>query len=202
MSAPPLKPATTALLLVDYQVGLCRADDRCVAPPLAAQVEARATLTVAAGVLAAARQAHLLIVHARLGFDRAYALRTNRTPRFDRYPGERLLLEDGPTAEIVPELEPVDEAIVTKGCIDPFIGTPLLPALVANRIDTLIIGGVATNLAVESAARHAADCGLQPIVVEDMCASFSPEIHELAVQQTIPLFAHVATSADIRMALA
>jgi len=186
-----------ALLMIDYQVGLCVGGPSCVAPPLADQVEARAVLRSAAEVLGAARRAGVLVVHVRLAFDSAYVLRTNRTARFDRYPTERLLQYGDEGAQFVPELEPDGEPVVTKGWVNPFIGTPLLSALTVHGIETVVLGGVATNLAVESAVRHAADCGLQPVVVEDMCASTRPDLHEFAVEHTLPMFARVVSSSSI-----
>ena len=186
-----------ALLMIDYQVGLCIRGPACVAPALADQVEARGVLRAAAGVLGAARHAGVLVVHVRLAFDSGYVLRTNRTPRFDRYPAERLLQYSDEGAQLIPELRPDGEPVITKGCINPFIGTPLLSALTGRGIETVVLGGVATNLAVESAARHAADCGLLPVVVEDMCASMRPDLHDFAAEHTLPMFASVVSSHSI-----
>jgi len=186
-----------ALVMIDYQVGLCHTGPLCLAPPLAEQVQARGVLRTAADVLDSARRAGVLVVYARLAFDAQYVFRTNRTQRFDRYPAERLLQYGDDAAQIVPELEPADEPVITKGCVDPFIGTPLLPTLLGRGIGTVVLGGVSTNLAVESAARHAADSGLQPVVVENMCASFRTDLHELAVEHTLPMFARVVSASDV-----
>ncbi|MEU6701900.1 isochorismatase family cysteine hydrolase [Pseudonocardia sp. NPDC046786] len=191
-----------ALLLVDYQVGLCTPGPDCLAPPLAAEVARRGTLATSAKVLAAAREAGLLTVFVRLAFDEGYVLRTNRTARFDRYPNDQLLKVTDPGAQIVPELAPEGELVMTKSCVDPFVGTTLLAALHASHIDTVVVGGVATTLAVESTIRHAADSGLQPVVVEDMCASFSPELHDFAFGNVLSLFAEITTSHEVIGALA
>jgi nicotinamidase-related amidase len=187
----------TALILIDYQRGLCLDGPTCVAPPLAEQVAARGVLPSVAKVLSAARSAGVLVLYTRLAFDPGYVLRTNLTQRFDRYPAEKLLQYDDDAAQIVPELAPDGEVVLTKGGVNPFIGTALTSVLLGRGIGTVVLGGVSTNLAVESAARHAADIGLQPIVVEDSCASFNPEIHDLAVTQTLPLFARVVPSRDV-----
>ena len=62
---------------------------------------------------------------------------------------------------------------MTKGGVDPFIGTPLLEVLLRNNISRVALAGVATNLVVESAARHAIDSGLSVVVLADLCASFA-----------------------------
>ena len=187
----------TALLLIDYQVGLCVLGPACVAPPLAEQVAERNVLSRASEVLKAARHRGHLVIYARLAFDQNYTLRSNRTARFDRYPAERLLQFDDEGARIVDELTPNGEAVFTKGWVNPFLGTPLSSVLAGEGISTIVLAGVSTNLAVESAARHAADIGLQPIVVEDLCASFTPEMHEFAARNTLPMFARVLSSEEV-----
>ena len=149
-----------ALLLMDYQVALCEEGPHLRMPPLAAQVAERGVLATAEKVLAAARTAGWLVVHVRLAFDPTYTLRTNRLARFDAYPDQRPMLADSPEAQIVAQLAPVDgEPVVDKGCVDPFVGTPLREVLAAEGITEVVLGGVATNLVVESAARHASDAG-------------------------------------------
>lgn len=187
-----------ALLLLDYQVALCEEGPHLRMPPLAAQVAERDVLATAEKVLSAARTAGWLVVHVRLAFDPTYTLRTNRLARFDAYPDQRAMLADSPEAQIVAQLAPVPgEPVVDKGCVDPFVGTPLRDVLAAEGITEVVLGGVATNLVVESAARHASDVGLQVTVVEDMCASFRPDFHEFSAQNMLPLFGTVTTAAEL-----
>lgn len=191
--------AKKALLMLDYQVALCEEGPHLRMPPLAAQIAERGVLATAERVLAAARAAGTLVVHVRLAFDPSYRLRTNRLPRFDPYEEQRAMLADSPEAQIVKALAPVaGEPVVDKGCVDPFVGTALRDVLAAEGVTEVVLGGVATNLVVESAARHASDSGLQVTVVEDMCASFRPDFHEFSVTNMLPLFGTVTTSADLR----
>ena len=187
-----------ALLMLDYQVALCEDGPHLKAPPLQAQVAERDVLATAEHVLDAARAAGALVVHVRLAFDPSYRLRTNRLPRFDPYEANRAMLAGSPEAEIVKALAPVDgEPVVDKGCVNPFIGTALRDVLAAEGVTEVVLGGVATNLVVESAARHASDSGLQVTVVEDMCASFAPDLHSFAVEKVLPLFGTVTTAAEL-----
>jgi nicotinamidase-related amidase len=187
-----------ALLLLDYQVALCEEGPHLRMPPLAAQVAERDVLATAERVLGAARDAGWLVVHVRLAFDPTYVLRTNRLARFDAYPESGAMLADSPEAQIVKAVAPIDgEPVVDKGCVDPFVGTPLLSVLAAEGIREVVLGGVATNLVVESAARHASDAGLQVTVVEDMCASFRADFHEFSMQNMMPLFGTVKTASEI-----
>ncbi|MEV4670748.1 MULTISPECIES: cysteine hydrolase family protein [Actinomadura] len=191
--------AKKALLMLDYQVALCEEGPHLRMPPLAAQIAERGVLATAERVLAAARAAGTLVVHVRLAFDPSYRLRTNRLPRFDPYEEQRAMLAGSPEAQIVKALAPVaGEPVVDKGCVDPFVGTALRDVLAAEGVTEVVLGGVATNLVVESAARHASDSGLQVTVVEDMCASFRPDFHEFSVTNMLPLFGTVTTSAELR----
>lgn len=190
--------ATKALLMLDYQVALCEEGPHLRMPPLAAQITERGVLATAERVLAAARAAGTLVVHVRLAFDPSYRLRTNRLPRFGPYEEQRAMLAGSPEARIVEALAPIDgEPVVDKGCVDPFVGTPLRDVLAAEGVTEVVLGGVATNLVVESAARHASDSGLQVTVVEDMCASFRPEFHAFSVTNMLPLFGSVTGSAEL-----
>ena len=190
--------ADPALLLLDYQVALAQEGDLCLAPPLAAQVRERDVVATASRVLAAARAAGVLVIHVRLAFDPTYRLRTNRLPRFEAYPANGRMLAGSPEAEIVEPLAPRDgEPVVDKGCVDPFVGTPLRDVLAAEGIAHVVVGGIATHLVVESAARHASDSGLQVSVVENMCAAPDPALHEHAVTRTLPLFGSVRTADEV-----
>lgn len=188
----------TALLLLDYQVALCEQGPHTRIPALARQVAERGVLDRAAAVLAAARRAGVFVVHVRLAFDPTFELRTNRSARFDAYPDTGAMAAGSPEARIVDAVAPAEgEPVVDKGCVDPFVGTPLLHVLAGRGIRRVLLGGVATNLVVESAARHATDAGLSVTVVEDLCASFAADAHEFAVTRILPMFAEVRPSAEI-----
>ena len=194
---------STALLLVDYQVALCEEGEHTRLPALAAQVRERDVVAKAATVLEKARASGVYVVHVRLAFDPTYEVRTNRTARWDSYPAERAMLADYPAAQIVAPLAPAaGEPVVVKGSVDPFIGTPLEQMLAGNGIRDLAVAGVATNLAVESAVRHAGDSGFRVTVIEDLCASFSPAAHDFSVGTILPMFGAVLSSDDYLASIA
>jgi nicotinamidase-related amidase len=193
----------TALILVDYQVALCEEGEHCRLPALAAQVRERDVISRTSRVLEAARAAGVYVVHVRLAFDPTYELRSNRTARWDAYPADRAMQGDSPAAQIVSALVPLEtEPVVVKGSVDPFIGTSLANMLLGNGIRTIAIAGVATNLAVESAVRHAGDSGFDVRVLEDLCASFTPAAHEFSTVTILPMFAAVVSSDDYLVTLA
>jgi len=63
------------------------------------------------------------------------------------------------------------EMVFTKDEVNCFIGTSLLDSLKSNRIDTLVICGMQTQMCVEAATRAASDLGFKCILVQDACAS-------------------------------
>ena len=82
-------------------------------------------------------------------------------------------------ARIVAALEPrPDELVVNKTTYGTFNSTGLDHALRSLGITSLVIGGVVTNVCVETTARDAADRGYQVVLLDDGCAALSPEIHE------------------------
>ena len=61
--------------------------------------------------------------------------------------------------------------------------------------------GVATNNVVESAARYADDAGLAVTIIEDCCASAKQDWHKFAIENTLPMYGKVASSAALLAAL-
>lgn len=81
--------------------------------------------------------------------------------------------------QIMPELTPLShELVLDKNSVSPFVSTALDQLLRNMGIQNLVIVGLLTNVAVESAARSAGDRGYNPIVVSDACAAYSKIEHE------------------------
>ena len=186
----------SALLLMDFQVAICGPDGRLGSGSgLSDHTREREVLARVAQCLEEAREAQVAVLHARVQFDPAYTRRTNRSDRFAGMERNQLLLEGSRDAEFVPEAAPVDgETVVNKGCVNPFIGTVLDQRLRALGVTDLYLGGVATNFVVESAARHAGDSGFNVTVLEDLCAAYDQQMHEFAIDRTLPLFADIGSS--------
>jgi nicotinamidase-related amidase len=79
-------------------------------------------------------------------------------------------LRGSPGFEITPELAPgPSEAIFDKLTMSALEGTPLAIALRDCGITSIALVGVAMEIGIEPTARHAADLGIIPVVVEDAC---------------------------------
>ncbi len=81
--------------------------------------------------------------------------------------------------DIVPELGPKEgDILISKRQWGAFYGTELDLQLRRRGQDTLVLCGIATNIAVESTARFAYEYGYNQVFVEDgMTGIFSPDAH-------------------------
>jgi nicotinamidase-related amidase len=101
-------------------------------------------------------------------------------------------------ARIVAALEPrPGELVVNKTTYGTFNSTGLDHALRSLGITSLVIGGVVTNVCVETTARDAADRGYEVVLLDDGCAAFSPEIHEATLLSFQGPFGRVRRSDEV-----
>lgn len=101
-------------------------------------------------------------------------------------------------ARIVATLEPQDhDLVINKTTYGTFTSTGLDHTLRNLGITTLVIGGVVTNVCVETTARDASDLGYGVILVDDACAAHSPEIHEATLLSFQGPFGRVRTTDDV-----
>jgi len=99
---------------------------------------------------------------------------------------------------IVAALEPrPGELVVNKTTYGTFNSTGLDQALRSLGITTLVVGGVVTNVCVETTARDAADRGYDVVLLDDGCAAFSPEIHEATLLSFQGPFGRVRTADEV-----
>ena len=84
--------------------------------------------------------------------------------------------------------------VVLKPRFDPFIGTDLDLRLRGLGIDTILLGGYATNIGVESCARTAHDLGYNVVVLADCCFNVDRASHEWSLTTIMPTFARVMPS--------
>src|SRR5262249_28008091 len=92
-------------------------------------------------------------------------------------------LRDSPGFAITPELAPrPSEAIFDKLTMCALEGTPLAIALRDCGITAMALVGVAMEIGIEPTARHAADLGIIPVIVEDACGSGHAEAAQRSVE--------------------
>jgi nicotinamidase-related amidase len=92
-------------------------------------------------------------------------------------------LRDAPGFAITPELAPrPSEAIFDKLTMSALEGTPLSIALRDCAITAIALVGVAMEIGIEPTARHAADLGIIPLIIEDACGSGHAEAAQRSVE--------------------
>jgi nicotinamidase-related amidase len=101
-------------------------------------------------------------------------------------------------AEFLDDLQPSErEIVVDKISVSPFNSTPLDQILRNLGTDVLIVTGVRTNEAIELTAHGAGDRGYWTIVVSDACAAASNELHEAILRHVGFLLIKVKSTQDV-----
>jgi nicotinamidase-related amidase len=213
MNGFPPDRATTALLVIDMQRDFL--DPRGYAAKAGLDIELlRVAIPGVARILAAARQAGLLVVHTREAnapdlsdVPPAFLDATARTGAPVGSPGPlgRLLIRGEPGAGIVDELAPHEgEIVIDKPGFSAFEATALGTMLTVRGIRSLILCGITTEVCVSSTLRTAIDRGFRCVTLRDACASAYPDLHDAAmrmIQVEGGVFGEVAEVATVAAAL-
>lgn len=181
-----LDAKTTALVLIDLQKGVLAMP---VAPHPAATIFERSKQLAQRFRAAGAR-----VVWVRVSFADDFAdaprARVDQPSNFEALP---------PGWDEFPEpLHPAD-VMVTKRQWGAFHGTDLDLQLRRRNVRTIVLGGIATSIGVESTARSAWEHGYELVVCENLCADLSTETHAFSVQHIFPRLARLASSEAIRL---
>ena len=165
-------------------------------------------------VLAAARNAGILVIHTREGhrpdLTDAPPLKVERGDPAMRIgapgPMGRILVRGEPGHDIIAELYPAaGEPVIDKPGKGAFYQTDLDLMLRTRGIDTLLVCGVTTEVCVNTTVREANDRGFRCIVISDCCASYFPEFHDMGLKMIKAqggIFGSVTASAPVIAALA
>ena len=185
-----LDPKRSALVMIDLQKGIL---GRELHPRPAAQVVAGAK-----DIAAKFRAAGAPVVWVTVGWAPDYA-DAPRAPVDEAMPR--------PPGGFPPEFSQLGEGLAAPGDLHvvkrqwgAFYGTDLDLHLRRRGIESIALGGVATNFGVESTARAAWEHGYAVVVLEDLCASMNVELHAFAISKIFPRIARVRASAEIEFA--
>lgn len=69
------------------------------------------------------------------------------------------------------------DTYIVKHSVSPFYGTPLDLYLRRQNIERLIVGGVSTDMAIQSTVREGHDRGYQMVICEEICGALTRKIH-------------------------
>jgi len=79
----------------------------------------------------------------------------------------------------------------------PFTGTELDATLRGYDIDTVVLSGVSTNIALPGACTEAVALGYSVVLAEDCAAGATTETHHMQITQHLPLLATITDSESI-----
>lgn len=183
-----LDPKTTALVLIDLEHAIVALP---VAPYSSAEVVSRA-----AKLVDAFRQKSGTVIFVRVLVTEMARLPVDEPlTRGDAAPPPN-------ASDLIPETGVrAGDLVVTKRQWGAFYGTDLEQHLRRRGIRTIVIGGIATNIGVESTARAAFDHGYEVVFAEDAMSSLSAEMHGFSVKNIFPLMGRVRSVEEIVAAL-
>ncbi len=191
-------PATSALLVLHYQNGLVRHDGVFAFSGTPVQVEKHNCLEKTAAVIKASRAAGIPVIYVNIEFRPGFPeLKKPTYPLIESIQERNAFLRGSRDAEIPDELKPEpSDIIVINFDSSAFSHTDLDCILRARGTKQLFLAGIATNWIVESTTRYGAELGYDITVLEDCCQGFSDELHNFAIEQTLPYYATIMKSTD------
>lgn len=183
--AQPLTPGSRPALVV---IDMVRA---YFEPGSGFYIGHRDCLDSASRLLAAAREAGILVLHTTVtysngGQDGGYFLK--KLGPLEVFKGNNRL------GETMPEVAPLDdEIVIPKQYASAFFGTSLSSTLAANGIDTVLIAGVSTSGCIRASTVDAIQYGFKPFVIRDAVGDRADGPHEANLYDLQAKYAEVVS---------
>ncbi len=171
----------TAVLAVHWQVDAVKPEG-ILGPTFAAMVADTGVIARTVSVVAAARAAGMPIIHVRVCYWPGHADLVRNNALFNAVAEKNGFVRGTRGAQFIEELQPAErDFVVEHSRISSFHGSDLVSVLAARNIETIVVTGIATNVAVDHTVRDAVQLGYNVILLEDCCCSSSKAHHEAAL---------------------
>jgi len=182
-----LDAKSTALVLIDLQKGV-------MAMPVAPH-PAKAVYEHSMRLAERFRAARAAVVRVRVSFSSnlvdALRLPVDQPTNYAALPAGWDEFPDPP--------QPSD-VLITKRQWGAFYGTELDLQLRRRGVRCIVLGGISTNMGVESTARSAAEHGYELVIAEDLCSAANAELHAFIFKHFLPRVARITDSEGISLA--
>jgi len=150
----------------------------------------------------AAHNAGVKVFHVAVTFRPDYSDAARSSPLIRACVDANSLIEGTWGAGFPPSVAPQgDDEVVVNKATGAFTTSDLKERLARTNLNTLLLAGVATNFVVESTAREASDLGYEAVIVRDCCTSVSDDMHEAALNTSLPHLATITDSEEVIAAL-
>ena len=187
-----------ALLVIDFINEIVDEKGKLAAKGYAAFIKKAATFDRLNMAIGHFRKKGLPIVFVRLAFDPSYADQPKSSPVFGKAHEYGILkANDWSTAFHASVDYREADRTIQKQRVSAFYDTPLTSLLRDMGVTHVFIAGVATDLAVDAAARDAHDRDFAVTVIADACAAATERDHERSIQ-FFPKIGSIMTVDELR----
>ncbi|MBK9696574.1 MAG: cysteine hydrolase [Propionibacteriaceae bacterium] len=204
MTGDPVNPATTALVLIEFQNDFTT-EGGVLHGAVAETMESVGTVPNAARAVEASRAAGVAIVHSPISFAEGYyEISQHPYGILKGVVDSSAFIKGGWGAEFCTDVAPSEGDIVIEGKrgLDAFGSTNLDFILRSKGVTTIVLAGFLTNCCVESTMRSAYERGYEVITLTDAVGATSVAEHANAIAYDYPMFSKPTTVDDYIGALA
>lgn len=194
----------SALLILHYANCLLKPEGKLADAGMPAQMQKHKCIEHTAATLKASRDAGMTVIYVNVAFRPGFPEIVEKAcPLLDSCKEIGAFIRGTWDAEVIDELKPLQsEIIIFNYDTSAFSHTELDIILRAGGIKHLLIAGQTTNYIIDSTTRYGTELGYKITILEDCCADYTDEMHDMAMTQILPRLATISKSTDFVAALA
>jgi nicotinamidase-related amidase len=197
MSPVPDPASSTALVLIDLQNDNVHAEGAFAATGAAAHAAEQGLAEHVKALLDWARGNDVPVIHNQIVSFPGRDFGGSNAPIFGMIGPESLRLGSWGAAALQGLEAHEDEPVLLRNRMSAFNGSGLDMLLRNLGVETVLVAGVWTNMAVEHTVRDAADHGYRTSLVTDATSSINAEWQHVAISYALTNIAHMTTTANV-----